>query len=76
MFASLYDEIYYREHAHFLLHIHAFFIIVAAVSQIYCCPQIPEKVELRKQELDGLYTILRQMRNKYGGADIVLNKIT
>lgn len=72
---ALYEEIYYRQQAHFLLHIHGFFIMVAAVSQIYYQPRRPEKVEMSKQELDTLCCILRQMRSKYGGSDMVLNKI-
>lgn len=72
---SLYEEIYYRQHAPFLLHIHGFFIMVAAVSQIYYRPRTPERIELLKQELDSLCSILERMRNKYGGAGMVLTKI-
>lgn len=73
---SLYEEIHCRQHAHFLLHMHGFFILVAAISQIYYRPRAPEKDAVRRQELNSLCAILRQMRSKYGGADLCLNKIT
>lgn len=77
---SLYEEICCRQQVQFLIHVNAFFIMVAAISQLYMRHNgqqeetwsekrtIAEKIEL-------LCKILQKMQIKYGGAGMVLQKI-
>ncbi|KAH8588127.1 hypothetical protein B0O99DRAFT_525517 [Bisporella sp. PMI_857] len=69
----LYEEIYCRQEIDRLLHIHGFFIMVASIPIIYCHPH---KNGSQKEDLALLCAVLKQMRTKYGGAGMVLRKIT
>lgn len=72
----LYDEIYCREHVRFLLPIHNFYCMVAAVPQIYYRPQSNEETHLRQDELDMICSVVKQLQTRFGGATTVARNIS
>lgn len=71
----LYEEIYHHEHAARLGSIHGFFLMLAAIPQIFHRTQVAEKEMLRSKELDLICAILKHLRVKFGGCNMVLNRI-
>jgi hypothetical protein len=71
-----FEELYHHEQILQLLPINGFFLMLAAIPQIYYHPQTPAKERLREEELSVIRTILAQLRIKYGGCDMVLRKIS
>lgn len=71
----LYEEMYYHEHAARLGSVHGFFLMLAAIPQIFHRTQIAEKETLREKELDLICAILKHLRVKFGGSNMVLNRI-
>lgn len=71
----LYEEILFREETCFLLPINGFLCMVASLPQIYYKPRSAEKEVARKSEIEILCSVLKQMRGKYGGSEMVLRKI-
>jgi hypothetical protein len=73
--ARLYEEIYYREDASYLLPIHGFLSMVAAVPLLFYQPQSKTREDCRQEELGIICSIVKQLRRKFGGADTVLKNI-
>lgn len=73
--AHLYEDINCREQASHLLHIHGFLSLVSAVVLISYSPQSREKEALRKKDIETIYSTLKAMRTKFGGARVLLDKI-
>lgn len=71
----LFEELYHHEQISQLLPINGFFLMLAAIPQIYYHPQTPVKERLREEELSVIRAIMGQLRIKYGGCDMVLRKI-
>lgn len=74
--AFLYDEVLCREETVFLLPNHGFFCL--AISLPLIChhpPSEPESGE-RTRVIGIIYSILNRMRDRYGDADMVLEKMT
>lgn len=71
----LYEEIIFREETCFLLSINGFLCMVASLPQIYYNPRLAEKEATRQSEIKILCSVLKQMRGKYGGSEMVLRKI-
>lgn len=71
----LFEELYHHEQISQLLPINGFFLMLAAIPQIYYHPQTAAKERLREEELSVIRTILGQLCIKYGGCDMVLRKI-
>jgi hypothetical protein len=72
----LYEEIYHHEQAARLGSVHGFYLMLAAIPQIFHRTQSAEKEHLREKELDLICAVLRQLRVKYGGSNMVLRKVT
>ncbi|KAF7591647.1 hypothetical protein BBP40_001286 [Aspergillus hancockii] len=72
---QLYEEIYHREQSNRLHSVHGFFLMLAAVPQIFHRAQTPDKERLREKELEIVCSVLRQLRVKYGGSNMVLQKV-
>lgn len=72
----LYEEIYLREQSHHLIPIHGFFLMLAAIPQIFFGPRTSHKERLRQEHINVITSILEQLRVKYGGCDMILRKIT
>ncbi|KAH8902040.1 hypothetical protein BR93DRAFT_887960 [Coniochaeta sp. PMI_546] len=72
---TLYEEIYYREHAVCLLPIHGFFCMAAALPLIHYRPTSTRRESLRIKQIDMLRSIMMAMRTRYGGSSMVLRKI-
>jgi hypothetical protein len=72
---GIYEEIYHREQTNFLLPIHGFFCMAAAVPLIYYRPKSPHRNSLREKQIKILRLIMERMRPRYGGADMVLRRI-
>lgn len=71
----LYEEIHFREQTCYLLPINGFLCMVASVPQIYYKPRSADKEAARKSEIGILCSVMKQMRGKYGGSEMVLRKI-
>ncbi|KAH8650557.1 fungal-specific transcription factor domain-containing protein [Tricladium varicosporioides] len=71
----LYEEILYHEDVNFLLPIHGWMILVAAVPQIYSVTKFPNQKETCEEELGILISVLSELHNKYPSAGPVLKKI-
>ncbi|KAL0935783.1 uncharacterized protein CTRU02_210374 [Colletotrichum truncatum] len=71
----LYEEIECREHTAYLLPIHGMMCMIAAVPLIYYRPQNRELESQRVAEIAIICSILTRLRDRYGGSDLVLNKI-
>ncbi|KAE8146789.1 hypothetical protein BDV25DRAFT_169611 [Aspergillus avenaceus] len=72
----LLEEIHYHEDTPRLCSIHGFFFMLAAIPQIFHRTQVAEKEHQRERELDLICDILRHLRVKYGGSNMVLQKIS
>ncbi|RDL40512.1 uncharacterized protein BP5553_00491 [Venustampulla echinocandica] len=72
----LYEEIYYREDVRFMLPIHSFYCMVAAVPQIYYTPQDAAKDATRQEELDIINSVVEQLQTRFGGASTVARNIS
>lgn len=73
--SRLYEEIYYQEQACCLLPINGFFCMLASLPQLYYQPQSTEKKSLRQEEIEILRSIMRSMKPRYGGSEMVLTKV-
>ncbi|KAL2828395.1 hypothetical protein BDW59DRAFT_170914 [Aspergillus cavernicola] len=71
----LYEEIIFREETCFLLSFNGFLCMVASLPQIYYKPRSAEKESVRKSELEIICSVMKKMREKYGGSEMVLRKI-
>lgn len=71
----LYEEILYHEDVTYLLPIHGWMILVAAVPQIYSVTKFPNQKGICEEELDILTSVLSELHNKYPSAGPVLKKI-
>lgn len=71
----LYEEIVFREETCFLLPINGFLCMVASLPQIYYKPRSAEREAARKCEIDILCSVMKHMRGKYGGSEMVLRRI-
>lgn len=72
----LYEEIHLREHAHHLASTNGFFLMLAAIPQIFYEPRTAEKQQLRREQLDVIYAVIQQLSVKFGGCDMVSHKIS
>ncbi|KAE8133589.1 hypothetical protein BDV38DRAFT_286628 [Aspergillus pseudotamarii] len=71
----LYEEILFRDEACYLLQMNGFLCMVASLPQINYKSRSPEKEAARQREIEVLCSVLKQMRMKYGGSEMVLRKI-
>ncbi|KAJ0413899.1 hypothetical protein BJY00DRAFT_305976 [Aspergillus carlsbadensis] len=72
----LYEEIHLHEDSPRLGSFHGFFLMLAAIPQIFHRTQVPEKERLREQELELICMVLGALHVKYGGSNMVLQKIS
>ncbi|KAL2826156.1 hypothetical protein BJY01DRAFT_256093 [Aspergillus pseudoustus] len=72
----LYEEIHQHEDSGRLGSIHGFFLMLAAIPQIFHCTQVAEKERLRERALDLICAVLQNLQVKYGGSNMVLQKIS
>lgn len=72
----LFEEIHCHEDTPRLGSVHGFFLMLAAIPQIFHRPQVAEKERLRQRELDLICAVLQQLRVKYGGCNMVLQKVS
>ena len=71
----LYEEILYREDVSFLLPIHGWVNLVAAVPHIYCIAKFPGLKPACDEELDIVTSVLSELHLKYPSAGPVIRKI-
>ncbi len=69
---ALLDDIYCRDEAIFLPWSAGCSCLVTALPLIHHVPQSPLKEAARKTELGVLRSIMMEMRDRYGDADMVL----
>lgn len=74
--AFLYDEILCREETVFLLANHGFFCLAISLPLICHQPQSEPEIAVRKRNIAVIYSILDRMRDRYGDAGMVLDKMT
>lgn len=72
----LYEEIHLHEDSPRLGSVHGFFLMLAAIPQIFHRTQLAEKERLRERELWLICEVLRALHVKYGGSNMVLQKIS
>lgn len=72
----LYEEIHQHEDSPRLGSIHGFFLMLAAIPQIFHCTQVAEKERLRERSLELICAVLQDLQVKYGGSNMVLQKIS
>ncbi|OJJ03444.1 hypothetical protein ASPVEDRAFT_42914 [Aspergillus versicolor CBS 583.65] len=72
----LYEEIHQHEDSARLGSIHGFFLMLAAIPQIFHYTQVSEKDCLRERSLDLICAVLQNLQVKYGGCNMVLQKIS
>lgn len=73
--ARLYEDILYHEDVTFLLPIHGWVNLVAAVPQIYCIAKFPSQKSTCDEELDIITSVLTELHSKYPSAGPVIRKI-
>jgi hypothetical protein len=73
--ARLYEELLHHEDATYLLPIHGWVNLVAAVPQIYCIAKFPDLKPVCDEELDIITAVLTELYNKYPSAGPVIRKI-
>jgi hypothetical protein len=74
--AFLYDEILCREETVFLLSNHGFFCLAIFLPLICHHPQSEAERAVRERDIATIYSILNRMRDRYGDAGMVLEKMT
>lgn len=74
--AFLYDEILCREETVFLLSNHGFFCLAISLPLICHHPQSEPESAVRERDIATIYSILNRMRDRYGDASMVLEKMT
>lgn len=74
--AFLYDEILCREETVFLLSNHGFFCLAIFLPLICHHPQSVAERAVRERDIATIYSILNRMRDRYGDAGMVLEKMT
>lgn len=72
----LYDEILCREEIVFLLANHGFFCLAISLPLICHYPQSDPGTAVRERNVAIIYSILDRMRDRYGDAGMVLEKMT
>lgn len=72
----LYEEIHLHEDSPRLNSVHGFFLMLAAIPQIFHRTESAERERLREHELDVICQVLRALHVKYGGSNMVLQKIS
>lgn len=73
--ARLYDDINCREQSAHLMHVDAYFCLVAGVVLIFYSPESPDKESERARDVSTLLSTLQVLCVKYGGARLVLAKL-
>ncbi|CAH0046007.1 unnamed protein product [Clonostachys solani] len=73
--ARLYEETQLREDLCFLIHIHSFYCMVAAIPLLYWRTRSHSKETCRLEELGILRSTIEQLSAKFGGAGTVLRNI-
>ncbi|KAH7128926.1 hypothetical protein EDB81DRAFT_808510 [Dactylonectria macrodidyma] len=73
--ARLYDDINCREQSAHLIHVDAYFCLVAGAVLIFYSPGSPGKESERARDVDVLLSTLQVLSVKYGGARLVLAKL-
>lgn len=73
--ARLNEELSYREDEAFLMPIHAFYCMVAAVPLLYYQPQSAEREAIRQEELGIICSVVERMCARYGGSNTVSRNI-
>jgi len=73
--ARLYEELLHHEDITYLLPIHGWVNLVAAVPQIYCIARFPELKSTCDEELDFIMATLTELHKKYPSAGPVIQKI-
>ncbi|EED24350.1 acetamidase regulatory protein, putative [Talaromyces stipitatus ATCC 10500] len=71
----LYDEILCREETVFLLPNHGFFCLAISLPLICHYPQLEPESTVRKRDIAIVCSVLNKMRDRYGDADMVLEKM-
>lgn len=74
--AKLYEEIYFREETARLFQVHGFFCMAAAVPLIYYSRTSTDMSTICQEDINLICRVLESVRHRYGGADLVLRKIT
>ncbi|KAF4634560.1 hypothetical protein G7Y89_g3541 [Cudoniella acicularis] len=74
--AQLYEELLHHEDVTYLLPIHGWVNLVAAVPQIYCIAKFPDLKPICDEELDITTAVLTELYNKYPSAGPVMRKIS
>ncbi|OJJ03886.1 hypothetical protein ASPVEDRAFT_85309 [Aspergillus versicolor CBS 583.65] len=72
----LYEEIHLHEDSPRLNSVHGFFLMLAAIPQIFHRTESAAKERLREHELDVICQVLQALHVKYGGSNMVLQKIS
>jgi hypothetical protein len=72
----LYEEIHLHEDSSRVGSIHGFFLMLAAIPQIFHRTQVADKERVREQELELIFKVLHALHVKYGGSNMVLQKIS
>ncbi|ETS75597.1 hypothetical protein PFICI_12541 [Pestalotiopsis fici W106-1] len=73
--AALYDEIHCRRDAQHLMQTHGFLCMAAAVPLLFSVRASQEEESYNQESLDILCAVLGELRQKFGGSDLVLKKI-
>lgn len=73
--AELYEEILYREEVCFLITMHSFWCLTAAIPLIYYKPENEEMEAQRKESLGVLCSVIEQLNHRFGIAKTVSRKI-
>lgn len=74
--AQLYEELLHHEDVTYLLPIHGWVNLVAAVPQIYCIAKFPDLKPICDEELDTITAVSAELYNKFPSAGPVIRKIS